>query len=208
MDLNGNYPSLQETSHLKLYPNVKCQPACSSRTFPIFFPPLLGPFRRAVPMNSAGSYVQESSRKQGPKGMKGKTRHVTSTPPSPTNTQTHASFVVRSRRSSGMLIQLAQLAKPKTKQTAGTAAEIIVFPTVLRSWRAPIHCPPRSHEWKAYFFLGVERFYFFLTDPMAASPRDIWMAQAPLRVFPPCALSLRWHWLLGVVSLIGLTACQ
>lgn len=112
-------------------------------------------------MNSAGSYVQESSRKQGPKGMKGKTRHVTSTPPSPTNTQTHASFVFRSRRSSGMLIQLAQLAKPGTKKTAVRAAEIIVFPTVLRSWRTPLHCPPRSHDWKDYFFLGVERFYFY-----------------------------------------------
>lgn len=79
-------------------------------------------------MNSAGSYVQESSRKQGPKGMKGKTRHVTSTPPSPTNTQTHASFVFRSRRSSGMLIQLAQLAKPGTKKNSSNSSRNHCFP--------------------------------------------------------------------------------
>lgn len=162
-------------------------------------------------MNSAGSYVQESSRKKGPKGMKGKTRHVTSTPPSPTNT--HASFVFRSRRSSGMLIQLAQLAKPGTKKNSSNSSRNHCFPhgAAFLAYAAPLSTAVTWLErllllgCRAILFLVI----FFLTDPMAASPRDIWMAQAPPScVSSHCALSLRWHWLLVVVSLIGLTACQ
>lgn len=94
--------------------------------------------------------------------MKGKARHVTFTPPpftAHTHKHTHSRLLCLDPADPVEANPAGTISPTRNKKAAVTAAEIIVFPTVPRCWRTPLHCPPQSHDWKADFFSGAEPFF-------------------------------------------------
>lgn len=144
---------------------------------------LLGPSHQALPMNSAGSYVRESFKNKVHE-RKSLTRdiHSPNVPPPPTHRSTRV-FCVWTERSSGTLIQLAQLAELEIKKQ--TAAEIIVSPAVLQSCGkplAPLSTSVSRLEKPTCWVFELLSFLF----PMTARPRDFRMGQALLCVSFHC----------------------